>query len=529
MKNVEQKVLTALGDKLGEKILQIQTLQFGKVFIRVNAGVHRDVLGILLEKDENAGISAITGVDLGKVIELMYHIRIYGTIITIRTEIPKEDAKIKSITDLIMGANFHEGEVSDLFGVTFEGHPNPTRLVLSEDWPKNLFPLRKEALITNVPNTLENAAVLDEVKQPSDEGTLVNIVMGPQHPALIEPEKFSLKVDGEIVKEVKLRIGYVHRGIEKAAENRTYLQDIYLVERICGICNACHATCFCQTVEAIMGTNVPPRARYLRTVILELNRIQSHMLLLGHAGLEIGYETLFQYMWRDREPVMDIMEWLTGNRVIASFITIGGVRRDLEEEMILKVKAELAALKKKLIFYEHLFERDLTLKMRTKNVGVLSKRDALRLCVVGPVARGSGVDLDVRKDEPYVAYREIPFNIVTYSEGDSWARLMVRLNEISESINIINYALDNLPSGPYRVRVPRVVPAGEALSRVEAPRGELFYYVKSNGTAYPERVKVRTPTFANILSFIRIAEGGNIADVPASFVSLDPCFSCTDR
>ncbi len=529
MKNVEQKILTALGDRLGGKILQIQTTPPRKVFIRVNAGVHRDVLGILLEEDENVGISAITGVDLGKAIELMYHMRTHGTIITIRTEVPKEDAKIKSITDLIPGANFHEREVSDLFGVTFEGHPNPRRLILPENWPKNLFPLRKDAVITNIPSALENATVLDETEQPSDGGKLINIVMGPQHPALIEPEKFSLKIDGEIVKEVEPRIGYVHRGIEKAAEKRTYLQDIYLTERICGICNACHATCFCQTVEAIMGTSVPPRAEYLRTMILELNRIQSHMLLLGHAGLEIGYETLFQYMWRDREPVMDMMEWLTGNRVLASFITIGGVRRDLKEETIPNVKAELAALKEKIIFYKRLFERDPTLKMRTKNVGVLSKQDALKLCVVGPVARGSGVNLDVRKEEPYVAYNEIPFNVVTYTEEDSWARFMVRLDEISESINIIDYALDNLPSGPYRVRVPRIVPAGEALSRVEAPRGELFYYVKSNGTAYPERVKVRTPTFANILSFLRIAEGGNIADVPASFVSLDPCFSCTDR
>jgi len=331
------------------------------------------------------------------------------------------------------------------------------------------------------------------------------------------------------VKKVEPRIGYVHRGIEKAAEQRTYLQDIYLVERICGICNACHATCFCQTVEEIMRTNVPPRAKYLRTVILELNRIHSHMLLLGHAGLEIGYESFFQYMWRDREPVMDIVEWLTGNRVIASFVTIGGVRRDLREEMIPKIKTELANLKKKMSFYKHIFESDPTLRMRTKNVGVLSKRDALKLCVVGPVARGSGVEMDVRKDEPYAAYGEIPFNMVIYREGDSWARLIVRLDEISESIDIIDYTLDNLPSGPYRIRVPRIVPEGEALNRVEAPRGELFYYVKSNGTAYPERVKVRTPTFANILSFIRIAEGGSIADVPASFVSLDPCFSCTDR
>jgi formate hydrogenlyase subunit 5 len=529
MISVEQKILTALSDKLAEKSLQTQTLQPEKAFIRVNAGVHKDALRILLDEDESTGISAITGVDLGKTIELMYHIRIRGTIVTIRTEIPKEDARIETITDLISGANFHEREVADLFGVTFEGHPDQRRLILPENWPKNLFPLRKDAEIANVPNASENATVLDERKESSENRTLTNVIMGPQHPALIEPEKFSLDVDGEVVKKVEPRIGYVHRGIEKAAEQRTYLQDIYLVERICGICNACHATCFCQTVEAIMGANVPPRAKYLRTIILELNRIHSHMLLLGHAGFEIGYESLFQYMWRDREPVMDIVELLTGNRVIASFVTIGGVRRDLKEEHAPRVRAVTSALKKKMIFYKQLFEEDPTLKMRTKNVGILNKRDALKLSVVGPVARGSGVDMDVRKDEPYAAYNEIPFKIITHSEGDSWARLMVRLDEISESLDIIDYALDNLPSGPYRIRLPRIVPAGEALSRAEAPRGELFYYVKGNGTAYPERVKVRTPTFANILSFVQIAEGGNIADVPTSFVSLDPCFSCTDR
>ncbi|MGC8998397.1 MAG: NADH-quinone oxidoreductase subunit C [Candidatus Bathyarchaeia archaeon] len=523
------KILEALNGALGDRILQTRTLRPEKVCVQVKIGAHRDALKLLLKQDENAGISAITGVDLGKTIELMYHVRMRNTIITIGVDLPKENAKIESITDLIPGANFHEREVSDLFGVTFEGHPNPKRLILPEDWPENVFPLRKDFVAPDFQSKTENSEALKDNEQVFGDERLVNIVLGPQHPALIEPEKFTLKVEGEIVKEVKPRIGYVHRGIEKAAENRTYLQDIYLVERICGICNACHANCFCQTVEAIMGVDVPPRARYLRTIILELNRIHSHMLLLGHAGFEIGYETLFHYMWRDRERVLDIIEELTGNRIIASFITIGGVRRDLKEDVVPRIKVELEALRERMNFYRQVFENDSTLKMRTKNVGVLSRQDALKLCVVGPVARGSGVDMDVRRDEPYAAYGEIPFEVVTYDDGDSWARLMVRLDEIVESINIIHYALEHLPSGPYRVRVPRIVPAGEAIGRVEAPRGELFYYVKSNGTAYPERVKVRTPTFANILAFVKIAEGGNIADVPASFVSLDPCFSCTDR
>jgi formate hydrogenlyase subunit 5 len=509
--------------------IQIQPAQLGKALIQVKSDSNRDVLKILLETDESAGISALTGLDMGEKIGLMYHIRTNGAIVTVRTEVPKQEPKIPTITDLLPGAAFHEREVADLFGVVFEGHPNPARLVLPEDWPENLYPLRKDAKIDDA--TVKSGSSKSQVEpvQPESDVSLVNIIIGPQHPALLEPEKFSLKVDGEIVRQVEPRIGYVHRGIEKAAESRTYLQDVYLVERICGICNSCHAACFVETVEKILGTEVPPRGKYIRTIILELNRLHSHMLLLGHAGLEIGYETLFQYMWRDREPVMDLTELLSGNRVISSAMTVGGVRRDIKETDIPKIKTGMANLKKKMEFYKQLYDGEPTLKMRTQNVGTLTKEDALKLCVVGPVARGSDVSLDARKEEPYEAYGEIPFKLITYNSGDSWARLMVRLDEIVESINIIDYAVDNLPTGPFRVRVPRVVPAGEAVNRVEAPRGELFYYVKSNGTAYPDRVKVRTPTFSNIPAFIKIAEGGNIADVPASFVSLDPCFSCTDR
>jgi Ni,Fe-hydrogenase III large subunit/Ni,Fe-hydrogenase III component G len=521
-------LLVVLQKKLNNTV-RILPDHLGKATIQIEAQQNRNVIKTLMETDTNAGISAISGVDLGAKIGIMYHIRTNGAIVTISTEIPKENPKICSITDISLGASFHEREVADLFGVVFQGHPNQARLVLPEDWPENLYPLRKEAEIDAVATKCEKPCAETVVAQPQSDDTLVNIVMGPQHPALLEPEKFSLKVEGEIVKDVQPRIGYVHRGIEKAAEKRTYLQDVYLVERICGICNSCHASSFVETVEKILGTQVPPRSKYLRTIILELNRIHSHLLLLGHAGLEIGYETLFQYIWRDREPIMDLTELLTGNRVIASSITVGGVRRDIKENHILKIKIQLPILRKKIDFYKNLFDNEPSLKIRTMNVGVLSREDAIKLSVVGPVARASGVSMDVRKDEPYEAYGEIPFKLITQSKGDSYARLMVRLDEITESINIIDYALDNMPQGPYRIKVPRVVPEGEAINRVEAPRGELFYYVKSNGTGYPERVKVRTPTFANIPAFLKTAIGGSIADVPANFVSLDPCFSCTDR
>jgi Ni,Fe-hydrogenase III component G len=260
--------------------VQIQPAYLGKASIQVKADSSRDVLKILLETDKEAGISALTGLDMGEKIGLMYHIRTNSAIITIRTEVSKQEPKIPTITDLIPGAAFHEREAADLFGVIFEGHPNPARLVLPEDWPENLYPLRKDAKIDDATVKSENSKSHAAPAPPESDDSLVNIIIGPQHPALLEPEKFSLKVDGEIVKQVTPRIGYVHRGVEKAAEQRTYLQDVYLVERICGICNSCHAACFVEAVEKILGTQVPPRGKYIRTIILELNRLHSHMLLL---------------------------------------------------------------------------------------------------------------------------------------------------------------------------------------------------------------------------------------------------------
>jgi formate hydrogenlyase subunit 5 len=526
MSKNETDIVAALQTKFNNSSVQVQPIQLGKATVIADASTHRNVLKVLLKADEKTAVSAITGIDLGATIGVFYHIRTSkGGIITIKTEVPKEEPQIKTISDLIPGAVFHEMEVADLLGVVFVGHPSPGRLVLPDNWPDGVFPLRKDAKLDN----LELKPTSSSETELSGNANIVKVVVGPQHPALLEPEKFALNVEGEIVKGVEPRIGYVHRGVEKAAESRTYLQDVYLVERICGICNSCHASCFVETVEKILKTEVPPRAKYIRTVLLELNRLHSHLLTLGHAGLEIGFETLFQYFWRDREPIMDITEIITGNRVISSSLTVGGVRSDIKETDIPKIKDMLTGLRKKLPFYKEVYADEPSVKMRMQNVGTLKKSDALKLCIVGPTARGSDVDIDVRKDEPYEAYGEIPFKIITQTSGDTWARMNVRMEEVEESINIIEYALDHLPTGPFRVKTPRAVPAGEAVNRVESPRGELFYYVRSNGTAYPERVKVRTPTFANIPAFLKTAIGSNIADVPPNFVSLDPCFSCTDR
>ncbi len=525
MSNSNINLIEIIKTKFGDKV-QIQLGQLGAAAITVNNGLHRDVLQAMIEADEKTGITAITGLDLGANIGVYYHIHTSKLFVTIKTEVPKENPKIQTIVDIHPGAAFHELEVADLLGVVFEGNSTSGHFVLSENWPQGVYPLRKDVKANEV--KLVPTPASEENKNP-ENSRLVKIIIGPQHPALLEPEKFAVTVEGETVTRVEPRIGYVHRGIEKATESRTYLQDVYLVERICGICNSIHAAGFVEAVEKIAKTEVPPRAKYLRVIALELNRLHSHLLTLGHAGLEIGYETLFQYFWRDREPIMDLIELTSGNRVYSSLITVGGVRRDIKETDIPKIKSTLKDLRGKLPFYRQIYENEPTLRLRMINVGILKREDALKLSVVGPVARASGVDIDVRKDEPYEAYGEIPFKEIVYTTGDTWARMNVRMDEVEESINIIEYAVDHLPSGPFRIDGPRRLPVGEAVNRVEAPRGELFYYVRSNGTDMPDRVKVRTPTFANIPSFLKTAIGESIADVPANFVSLDPCFSCTDR
>jgi len=515
-------VINAIKNKLGDQV-KIKT-DLGKAAIIADSGLHREVVKAMIDEDDQTSIVAITGLDLGKKLGVYYHLRTTTGYYTIKTEVPKKDPHIQTITDIIPGATFAEMEVTDLVGVIFDGHPSPGRLVLSENWPEGIYPLRKDVEA----NKVKLVPAKEEPPEVPD-GKTVKIIIGPQHPALLEPEKFSVSVDGEIVTKVEPRIGYVHRGIEKSSESRTYIQDVYLVERVCGICNGPHAWTFSAAVEKILKVDVPRRAQFIRVITLELNRIHSHLLVLGHAGLEIGYETLFQYFWRDREPIMDLIEMTCGNRVYESMITMGGVRRDLKNTDTPKIKEVLEGLRKKIPFYKEIYQNEPTIKARMQNVGTLKREDAITLGCVGPVARGSGYAIDVRKDEPYEVYGEIPFKEIVYTQGDTWARMNVRMDEVEESINIINYSLDNMPKGPIRVDVPRQVPKGEAVNAVEAPRGELFYYVRSNGTEMPDRVKVRTPTFANLPSFLKTAIGESIADVPANFVSLDPCFSCTDR
>jgi ech hydrogenase subunit E len=355
------------------------------------------------------------------------------------------------------------------------------------------------------------------------------VPIGPQHPALKEPEHFEFTVDGEIVTGASVRLGYAHRGIEKAVEGRNWIQNLYLVERICGICSHIHASAYALGAESLAGVTAPPRAQAIRQIVAELERIHSHLLWLGVAAHEAGFETLFMYTWRDRERVMDLLESISGNRVNYSANVLGGVKFDIDPAQSGEILVGLEFLEGRTEHYLEVIRTDALFLRRTSGIGVMTRRQAEVLGAVGPTARASGVPRDIRVEAPYMAYRDFPVVIVMDAAGDLKARVEVRIRELLESYRVIRAILRDLPPGELSARMPRRVPAGETVVRVEAPRGELFYYMKSNGTDQPERVKVRTPSICNMESVVKLAVGHQLADMPMILAGIDPCFSCNDR
>jgi NADH-quinone oxidoreductase subunit D len=354
------------------------------------------------------------------------------------------------------------------------------------------------------------------------------LAVGPFHPLQEEMEFFQLTVDGETVTDIDVRLSYNHRGVERISETLQFDQVPYLVSRICGICSATHPLAYVQAVEDIVGVELPDRARYVRTIINELERIHSHLLWVGLGGHFIGYDTVFMWAWKYREPVLDILEEITGNRNNYGNVKVGGCREDIPDEIIPKILKELDVIEKKTELLTKAILDDPVLHCRLKGVGVLTKEDAIQYAVTGPTARGSGVDIDVRRDDPYAAYAELDWKVITQEEGDVFAKAVVRLLETFESIKMVRQALKKLPKGPVCAEV-KEIPPGEGCGHAEAPRGETFHYVRSDGGNRPTRHKARAPSYVNVPSFKASCIGEQIADVTLTLAAVDPCYSCTER
>ncbi len=353
------------------------------------------------------------------------------------------------------------------------------------------------------------------------------IPFGPQHPVLPEPLHLKLTVEDETVVEAIPALGYVHRGLEGLATKRDFHQMVYVVERVCGICSCIHAMCYCHAIEGLMKLEVPRRAQHLRVIWSELHRIHSHLLWLGLFADSFGFESLFMALWRVRERVMDINESTAGNRVIISTNIVGGVRRDMTNGQMQGILQDMTTIEKELKPLYDVLMNDYSVKARTVGKGILTKEQAYVLGAAGPTLRGSGWAHDMRTFG-YECFNELNFEPVVETDGDCYARTKVRFREVFQSIDLVRQAINRIPSGDLSVPV-KGMPDGEIITRVEQPRGELFYYVLCNGTRNPERVRIRTPTFANIPPLLAMLPGVELADVPVIALTIDPCISCTER
>jgi ech hydrogenase subunit E len=351
---------------------------------------------------------------------------------------------------------------------------------------------------------------------------------GPQHPVLPEPIQLKLTLEDEKVVDVLPAIGYGHRGIEKACELNEYPKNIYLCERICGICSAIHGMTYCDVVEKLWPLEIPPRAKYLRTIWAEMSRTHSHLLWLGLAVDALGFESMFMQYWRIREKVLDILEMTAGHRVTQSVAVVGGLRRDIDDDQKKHCIEVLKDVRKEAEALNNVLVNDYTVKARTVGKGVLSYDQAIALGCCGPHLRASGVKEDCRQ-LGYWAYGDLSFEPITAPGGDTYSRVAVRCGELLQAIDLQLEAFAKMPEGDIAAKPKGSPPANEAATRIEQPRGELFYYAKGNGTRNLERLRVRTPTYANIPSLLVMLPGCEMADVAIIVLSIDPCISCTER
>jgi len=449
------------------------------------------------------------------------------TLVQIRTTVPVSNPEIDSVTLDVPSAGWSERENQDLLGFRFKGHPKSRRLVLADDFPDGIYPLRKEIPWNLMPPSAEDVAYrLDE----APEGCSI-VPIGPFHPTLHEPAHFAVFVDGETVKGADYRGFMTHRGIEKLCQSQvTYNEIPYIAERICGICGTVHATAYAQAVESAAGIQVSRRAEFIRTIMLEIERIHSHLLWLGVAGHLIGFDTVFMQAWRIREPIMWLAERMTGNRKTYGMVVVGGVRRDITPEVAADIRNVVKKVEEEVRTIERAVVGDTSVHRRTKQVGFVSREETRRWSLLGPVARARGVDIDSRRDFPYAAYDALSFEVPVVDNGDVWGTLLVRFAELHQSIGLVRQALDKLPDGPLLTELSAPIEPGlHGISCVEAPRGESVHYVITGEENRPERWRVRAPTYHNLQGVPLMMLNNQLADVPIIIGSIDPCFSCTDR
>ena len=494
-------------------------------------------------------LRSLTGMDWGEEgLGVVYHLestRLGHQLVMRTATADREHPELPTVCDVWKAAELNEREVYDYYGVIFINHPDMRRLYLRDDWVG--YPLRKDfdesEELNPIRMTNEESSDFTSVYVKDDQGHMVEtkqvlfeddeyvVNVGPQHPATHGVLRFRVSLDGEVIRKLHVHCGYIHRGIEKMCESLTYPQTLALTDRLdyLGAMQNRHALCMC--IEQAMGVELPERVQYIRTIMDELQRIDSHLLFFSTFCMDLGALTAFFYGFRDREMILDILEETTGGRLILNYNTIGGVQADIHPDFVHKVKKFIAYMRPKLREYHEVFTGNVIAQERMKGVGVLSREDAISFGATGGTGRASGWACDVRKRHPYAMYGKVDFKEIVFEEGDCFARYMVRMKEIEESMNIIEQLIDNIPAGDYQVKMKPVirVPEGRYYAAVEGSRGEFGAYIESRGDKYPYRVKFRSTGLPLISCLDTITRGGKIADLIAIGGTLDYVVPDIDR
>lgn len=492
-------------------------------------------------------LRSLTGMDWGEEgLGCIYHIENTSTgentvIKTVSAD--RDNPMVPSVHDLWKGAQFNEREAYDFYGIKFLGNPDLRRLYLRDDW--NGHPLRKDYDMASNPLNMSNEEDVEDSpeyeltgdgsfimkRKPVFEDEEYTINIGPQHPATHGVLRFLVSLEGEIIKKIDVHCGYIHRGIEKMCESLTYPQTLALTDRLdyLGASQNRHALCMC--IEKGLGLEVSERIQYIRTIMDELQRIDSHLLFFSCLCMDMGALTAFIYGFRDREKVLDVLEQTTGGRLIQTYNTIGGVQADIHPDFVSNVKKLIGYLRPMLREYHEIFTGNVIAQKRLVGTGVLSREDAISFGATGGTGRASGWACDVRKRHPYAMYGKVDFKEIVFNEGDCFARYMVRLKEIEESMNIIEQLIDNIPQGEWQMKVKPIIklPVGSWYSAVEGSRGEFGAFIESRGDRFPYRVKFRSTGLPLVSCIDTITRNSKIADLIAIGGTLDYVVPDIDR
>ena len=524
-----QPVISDLTEKFGPRLLDVQPARANEIYFH---GPLELVPGFCAQiyKKWNGRLVSLFADDArseAKAFHLYYVFALdaaHGFII-LRVPVPEHQAVFTSLSNALPAANWQEREVQDLFGLKLEGHPNPRRCALHDDWPQ-VYPLRKDFdLRTQLPAFQGERHKFREVE---GEGVF-QVPVGPVHAGIIEPGHFLFSVAGEPVLYLQIRLFYTHKGTEKIFENIPIAHGVRLAESISGDSSFAHATAFCHAIERAANVEAPERARSLRTICLELERLYNHIADIGAIATDVAFVVGNAHAMRLKEKVLRLNERLTGNRLLRGMACIGGVRFDWNSGQVMAISQFMDELRPDFESLVNLIRESSSTRDRLETAGILNPQIARDLGVVGIAGRASGFDHDLRRDHPHASYSKLNFKVPVYQEGDVLRRMQVRIDEVGEALSIIGQILTDLPTGPIQVKVPDLPVGTVALGYVEGWRGEIFHWIRSAGHGRLARCKIKDPSLQNWPALSEAILGNIIPDFPVVNKSFNLSYSGTDR